>query len=503
MHKQKLSTLLFIFSVSALLLGILIIQLDTTQAKQTIPPNDEPYTDLYDPDNEPVDFGGGTEEIGTDHISDEQYAAIEVQLQQNIEALGLLDMVNMAETTAVTLSFPLRAASHFDDFGFYSAVNFVDHDPGGGARDYQCGSIVYNGHRGTDYMLWPYEWNKMDNEDVEVIAAAAGTIVYKVDHYPDRSCTWDNKPWNAVYIQHSDGSIAWYGHLKRGSALAKPIGASVAAGEYLGLVGSSGISSAPHLHFELQTAAGQRRDPYAGACNALNTESWWGEQRPYYDSAVNNITIGNAKVQLLSCPLHDITNEQNKFEPGSTVFFTTFYRDQLNTQTSQYTIRRPDNTIFQQWSHTPTETHQSLSWWWSAYTIPKNEQTGTWEFSVAYEGKLYERSFEIAYPVYITVTNPAGGTEWLPGESHTITWENTRSNNVKIDLYKGGVFSTTLTASTPDDGAFDWTIPLSPTLAPDYQIRISDIIIPAIFTDSSHFALGVMEKTYLPVTLKE
>lgn len=503
MHKQKFSTLLFIFSVSALLLSLLLLQLDTTQAEQTIPPNDEPFTDLYDPNHQPADFGGGAEEITPDHISDEQYAAIEAKLQQNIEALGLLDMLNVTGTTAVTLSFPLRPASHFDDFGYYSTVNFVDHDPGGGARDYQCGSTVYNGHRGTDYMLWPYEWNKMDNEDVEVIAAAPGIIVFKDDKHPDRSCTWDNKPWNAVYIQHSDGSIAWYGHLKQGSTLTKTIGTSVEAGEYLGLVGSSGISSGPHLHFELQTATGPRRDPYAGSCNILNTESWWAEQRPYYDSAINNITIGNAPIQLLSCPYHDITNEQNKFEPGDTVYFTTFYRDQLNTQTSQYTISRPDNTIFQQWSDAPDEEHQSLSWWYWAYTIPNGEQEGMWKFTVAYEGQLYERPFEIAYPVFITVTNPAGGTEWLPGETQTITWENTRNNNVQIDLYKGGVFSTTLAASTPDDGAFAWTLPLSPTLAPDYQIRISDIVMPTIFDDSNHFAIGIMEKVYLPVTLKD
>ncbi len=509
MPKQKYSTFFFIFSTSILLLFFLLIQLDPTLAVQSAQPIDAPYTTLQNPSHEPKDFGGGSAEAPTDHLPDEQHAAIEAELNRNIEVLGLVDVFDVAETTAVTLSFPLKGADHFNDFGFHSVTNFVDQDSSSGEaniRDYNCGSNTYDGHYGTDYYLWPFAWNKMDNEDVEVIAAAAGTIIQKEDGHYDRSCTWDNpEVWNAVYIRHADGSVAWYGHLKKGSILTKNIGDSVAAGEYLGLVGSSGMSDGPHLHFELwqSSAYTQLRDPYAGSCNALNANSWWTEQRPYYDSAVNKITTGNAAVEFQSCSLHDITNEQTEFAPGDTIYFTTYYRDQLNTQTSQYTIRRPDNSIFQQWTHNSSDSHYNISYWYWSYTIPDGEPGGTWKFTVNYEGKLYEQPFQITYPVFIAVTNPVGGEEWLPGETHTITWQSTYNNNVNIDLYKGGILSTTLITDTPDSGEFAWTIPLSPTLAPDYQIRVSNVLTPSIFGNSGHFAIGIMEKVYLPVTLKE
>jgi murein DD-endopeptidase MepM/ murein hydrolase activator NlpD len=102
----------------------------------------------------------------------------------------------------------------------------------------------------------------MDNNEVAVIAAAPGAIVLKQDGNFDRSCGFNANPWNGVIIQHADGSRAWYVHMKKSSVTAKPVGATVASGEYLGIVGSSGSSSGPHLHFELHDAGNQVIDPY-------------------------------------------------------------------------------------------------------------------------------------------------------------------------------------------------------------------------------------------------
>lgn len=503
---QKLTPILFIFGINVLLLFILLTNLRPTKAIAPLPPNNKATTSLRNTNHPPEDFGGGNYEFGADHLPDEQRAEIVKTLQENVAALGLVDVLNVNGDTAVSLTFPLTAASHFNDFGFHAIANFVDQNPGGGILDYNCGNITYNGHRGTDYFLWPFDWNMMDNEDVQVIAAAAGTIIHKQDGYQDRSCTWQNAPpWNAVYIRHADGSTAWYGHLKQGSVLTKSVGDTVQVGEYLGTVGSSGMSSGPHLHFELwhDDSYTQLRDPYAGSCNALNANSWWVEQRPYYDSAINKITTGDAPVNFQSCPQHDISNEKTEFEPGDSIYFTTYYRDQLMSQQSQYTIYRPDNSIFQQWTHNSDYAHYSASYWYWRYTIPNNEQEGIWTFSVDFEGSTYQQTFSVQAPVFITVTQPASGAEWLPTETHTITWQSTYTNNVNIDLYKGNIYSTTLVTDTIDDGQFAWTLPLSPTLAPDYQIRITDVTSPTLFGDSVPFAIGVMEKVYLPMVLKE
>ena len=77
----------------------------------------------------------------------------------------------------------------------------------------------------------------MDENAVEIISIADGMIIHKQDGNDDRSCSIGGKTWNAIYIQHADGSIAWYGHLKKGSITSKSVGEIVQAGEYLGVVG--------------------------------------------------------------------------------------------------------------------------------------------------------------------------------------------------------------------------------------------------------------------------
>jgi hypothetical protein len=135
--------------------------------------------------------------------------------------------------------------------------NYVDLDPTSGLRDYRGGAKVYDGHNGTDIDVPNFRW--MD-ADFPVVAAAAGTVTRLQDGEYDRntSCTGQ---WNFVEVTHGDGTRAWYGHLKKGSLLVA-IGAVVGVGQRLGVVGSSGCSTQPHLHFELRSATGAVIDPF-------------------------------------------------------------------------------------------------------------------------------------------------------------------------------------------------------------------------------------------------
>jgi murein DD-endopeptidase MepM/ murein hydrolase activator NlpD len=60
-----------------------------------------------------------------------------------------------------------------------------------------------------------------------------------------------------IVIQHRDGLTSHYGHLQEIKALP---GQKVTAGQLIATVGSTGISTGPHLHFEIRVN-GEPRDP--------------------------------------------------------------------------------------------------------------------------------------------------------------------------------------------------------------------------------------------------
>lgn len=160
---------------------------------------------------------------------------------------------------------------------FYGA--YLDHDPGGGARDHACGLKAYDGHGGVDILLRNFQ---VQDKGVPVIAAADGTVAWATDGLPDRSTTWNGTSGfgNSVEITHPGGSSTIYGHLRRGS-VAVSRGESVRRGALLGLVGSSGRSNWPHLHFEVRKG-GVSLDPFAGECSP--TKSMWADQLAYQNA---------------------------------------------------------------------------------------------------------------------------------------------------------------------------------------------------------------------------
>ncbi len=501
MKHSTLSAFLLTFSASFILLILLISGLSHTQAQSS---SDTAFTV---PGREPLDSGGGSLDLPTDELTDADRQTIQAQINLSMAQLETDGLFAMDETTAVTLSWPISAANGLDDYGYHGISNFVDHDSRYGyLQDYTCGDRTYDlsgyNHKGTDFFTWPFAWNKMDNNEVVVVAAAPGTIVYKEDGNYDRSCSIGGGSWNAVYVRHSDGSIAWYGHLKSGSLTSKGIGNTVVTGEVLGVVGSSGSSTGPHLHLELYDSRLNLIDPYTGACNPSN--SWWQAQRPYYDSAVNKLMTGSAPVEWTDCPAATITHEQTEFEGGDTIYFTTFYRDQLAGQLSQYTIYQPDNSIYQRWTAESNASHYAASWWWWSYSLPIDAPGGDWHFEVVFNGQTYETAFKIAN--YINLTAPAGTAFWQPGATMSITWQDNFTDEVKIDLLKSGLFSDTIAAATPSDGSYEWTLPVSSTIGLGYQIRVADVVDTAVSGASQPFAIGRQDQfnnLFLPLTLKE
>ena len=71
-------------------------------------------------------------------------------------------------------------------------------------------------------------------------AAAAGTVIH---------AGWLGGYGNLVVVDHGNGLATAYAHA---SAILVGVGQQVAQGETLSLVGSTGNSSGPHLHFEVR-----------------------------------------------------------------------------------------------------------------------------------------------------------------------------------------------------------------------------------------------------------
>ncbi len=329
-------------------------------------------------------------------LSPEAYAVIEQEIEENRVLLieqGILPATPDSRA-AVQLEWPLKQADGFDQPSYYTTVNFVDLDPGTGIQDFQCNSRSYNGHKGLDVSSWPFWWQMMEDDQVEIIAGAPGVIINKSDNYFDQNCSCVGT-WNAVYIQHMDGSVAWYGHMKKNTLTAKPVGASVVTGEYLGIVGSSGCSTNPHLHLEIRDASNKVIETYEGPCNATTPSSWWADQKPYYEPSINRLTThGNQPEMNGFCPDDEIPNLQDQFDPGDLVYFTAWYRDQLLDSKATFEILDPTGTVFKSWEQGGPGNY-AWAWWYWAYFIPVNAIEGIWTFESTYGGTTRTHHFQV------------------------------------------------------------------------------------------------------------
>ncbi|MDH3651215.1 MAG: M23 family metallopeptidase, partial [Saprospiraceae bacterium] len=340
---------------------------------------------------------GGGEYIGTKGpcLTDEERKQISAMLEKNVEQLieeGLIGGNHNRSSVVVSFDWPLRKTEDLPYYSYYATNNFVDQNSTSALLDYNCGARTYNGHRGMDYDTWPFPWYIYENDFVEVIAAEGGTIIGKSDGNDDDHCSCSGS-WNAVYIQHTDGSGAWYGHLKKNSLTSKGIGETVSKGEYLGVLASSGCSTQPHLHFEVYDALDNLVDPYQGPCNTLNSQSWWANQKPYREPTLNAIFTHDS-TPIHGCPgVNENPRFSDVFYEGDPVYTALYFHDELLGDLTTLRIRRPNGSIWNSWTHTSNDTY-TRSWWWWSWFFGVGEPSGTWTFEADYYGQTFTKEFE-------------------------------------------------------------------------------------------------------------
>ena len=99
-------------------------------------------------------------------------------------------------------------------------------------------------------------------------------------------------------------------------------------------------------------------------------------------------------------------------------------------------------------------------------------------------------------PETLTVTSPDGGENWVGGSTHSITWLSTGNPTafVKIELVKPGALNKVIISSTPNDGSYDWVIPMTQILGSDFTVKITRTTFStgstaATDTSDTYFAL--------------
>ncbi|MDA0242029.1 MAG: peptidoglycan DD-metalloendopeptidase family protein [Chloroflexi bacterium] len=444
---------------------------------------------LTPPPPTPPVFGGGAndEEVPHDEFSAEQEQAMWAEIQHNLAWLRHAGLWPAADTVAVSYNFPLRMVSGLPDYDGFRVSAFADHNPTGGATDYNGGTRTYNGHRGTDYALYPFNWNKVDAGEMEVIAAADGLIVAKSDSNPaDHNCNGSSGgDWNYVALTHADGRMTIYGHMRYNSLTSKGVGQTVAQGEYLGTVASSGFSSGPHLHFEVREGtdwAAPWRDPFAGPNS--QAESLWANQRPYRDSAVNRIATHSAPPSTPDICQPSITHFQDDFSTPSTIYLYVYYRDYQGQLPTQLTIYRPDGSVYETWSYTDNEVFFYSAYRWWTLTLTAGEPAGTWRFEATYNDGGYETFFNVDVPTAVAVNSPNGGEAWPVQFAHPLTWADNLGGEVNIALYHNGAYHTTLATNIPSDGEYVWVPEATLPLGAGYTIRVTSVFNPALYDES-------------------
>lgn len=305
---------------------------------------------------------------------------------------------------AILLGHPLRKGITNANPGFYGISNYVDQDMAAPDMllDYNCGERTYDlddgfNHNGIDYFNFPFSWIAMDQDASIAVAAADGEIVYRNDGENDRNCSLDGFiDANEIIIEHADGSATVYTHLKKNSVTSLGVGDMVQQGDYLGVVGSSGFSTGPHLHFGVYDSFGNLVEPHEGACNDLNFDSWWQNQEPYYVPSLNMVSTHSAVPEFPPCPSNEIPHYADSFSPGDTAYFGAFFRDLLRDELASLEVRDPNGVPVVQWNYAyqdgDHEPAVMLVW---GIEFPGNASAGAYTFRVNYGGKTEQHTFYI------------------------------------------------------------------------------------------------------------
>ncbi|MEU6933179.1 M23 family metallopeptidase [Streptomyces sp. NPDC046385] len=192
-------------------------------------------------DTEPVspEDTGLTQVITADSLADRVDAQAAAQEKEAVETAARVKAAAEAKRKAEARAKELRAAKEraareaerkrLSSFQLPVAGSYV-------STGYKTGGSLWSSghHSGIDFHA---------AYGSQVVSVGSGTVV---------EAGWGGAYGNNIVIRMNDGTYTQYGHL---SSIGVSVGQTVTPGEQIGISGSSGNSTGPHLHFEARTSA--------------------------------------------------------------------------------------------------------------------------------------------------------------------------------------------------------------------------------------------------------
>ncbi|MEU9297010.1 M23 family metallopeptidase [Streptomyces sp. NPDC048266] len=192
-----------------------------------------------DADNRSVEDTGLTQVITEDSLVDRISAQAAAQEQEAFEAAAKAKAEAEAKRKAEARAKEIREAAEraareaerrrLASFQLPVAGSYV-------STGYQTGGSLWSSgsHSGVDFHA---------GYGSRVVSVGSGTVV---------EAGWGGAYGNNIVIRMNDGTYTQYGHL---SSIGVYVGQSVEPGQQIGISGSTGNSTGPHLHFEARTSS--------------------------------------------------------------------------------------------------------------------------------------------------------------------------------------------------------------------------------------------------------
>ncbi len=200
---------------------------------------------------------------------------------------------------------------------------------------------------------------------------------------------------------------------------------------------------------------------------------------------VNTLLVMLADIPSLSSLTVTSPNTSSSWEPGTSQFINwTSTGSILNVKIELY-----KNDLFEM--EITSSTTNDGEYYWSLYSALIDSNQYQIKITDVSNSSTYDYSdyFEIKNPS-LSVTTPDASSSWEPGTSQYINWTSTGSiSNIKIELYKNGVFEIEITSSTTNDGEYYWNLYSALTDSNQYQIKITYVSNPSAYDYSDYFEI--------------